>query len=77
MLKLNELQQHIITGIRREDGHVTGVETTRGFIGAPRVGVVVAGHATMLFYMTQEGQEGRNAYLERRAPEFDKDGYKP
>ena len=37
----------------------------------------LAGHATMLFYMTQEGQEGRNAYLERRAPEFDKDGYKP
>ena len=23
------------------------------------------------------GQEGRNAYLDRRAPEFDKDGYKP
>jgi naphthoate synthase len=37
----------------------------------------LAGHATMLFYMTEEGQEGRNAYLERRAPEFDKDGYKP
>jgi naphthoate synthase len=37
----------------------------------------LAGHATMLFYMTQEGQEGRNAYLERRAPDFDKDGYKP
>ncbi|MEM1044193.1 MAG: 1,4-dihydroxy-2-naphthoyl-CoA synthase [Bacteroidota bacterium] len=37
----------------------------------------LAGHATMLFYMTQEGQEGRNAYLDRRAPEFDKDGYKP
>jgi naphthoate synthase len=37
----------------------------------------LAGHATMLFYMTEEGQEGRNAYLERRAPDFDKDGYKP
>ena len=37
----------------------------------------LAGHATMLFYMTEEGQEGRNAYLDRRAPEFDKDGYKP
>ncbi len=37
----------------------------------------LAGHATMLFYMTEEGQEGRNAYLERRAPEFDRDGYKP
>jgi len=37
----------------------------------------LAGHATMLFYMTEEGQEGRNAYLERRAPDFDADGYKP
>lgn len=37
----------------------------------------LAGHATMLFYMTEEGQEGRNAYLERRRPEFDRDGYKP
>ena len=30
----------------------------------------LAGDATMLFYMTEEGQEGRNAYLERRAPDF-------
>lgn len=37
----------------------------------------LAGHATMLFYMTDEGQEGRNAYLERRKPRFDRDGYRP
>jgi naphthoate synthase len=30
----------------------------------------LAGDATMLFYMTEEGQEGRDAYLERRAPDF-------
>lgn len=30
----------------------------------------LAGNATMLFYMTQEGQEGRNAYLEKRKPNF-------
>ena len=30
----------------------------------------LAGNATMLFYMTEEGQEGRNAYLERRKPDF-------
>ncbi|MDA8400919.1 MAG: enoyl-CoA hydratase-related protein, partial [Actinomycetota bacterium] len=30
----------------------------------------LAGDATMLFYMTEEGQEGRNAFLERRQPEF-------
>ena len=37
----------------------------------------LAGHATMLFYMTEEGQEGKKAYLEKRAPQFDKDGYRP
>lgn len=37
----------------------------------------LAGHATMLFYMTEEGQEGKNAYLQQRPPAFDKDGYKP
>ena len=29
-----------------------------------------AGDATMLFYMTEEGQEGRNAYVEKREPDF-------
>jgi naphthoate synthase len=28
--------------------------------------------ATLLFYMTDEGQEGRNAYVERRKPDFGK-----
>jgi len=32
----------------------------------------LAGDATMLFYMTEEGQEGRNAYVQRRAPDFSK-----
>jgi naphthoate synthase len=30
----------------------------------------LAGDATMLFYMTEEGQEGRDAYLEKRSPDF-------
>jgi len=30
----------------------------------------LAGDATMLFYMTEEGQEGRNAFVEHRAPDF-------
>ena len=30
----------------------------------------LAGNATGLFYMTEEGQEGRNAWLEKRAPRF-------
>jgi naphthoate synthase len=30
----------------------------------------LAGNATLLFYMTEEGQEGRNAFLEKRKPDF-------
>ncbi|WP_196158813.1 1,4-dihydroxy-2-naphthoyl-CoA synthase [Reinekea sp. G2M2-21] len=32
----------------------------------------LAGNATMMFYMTEEGQEGRDAYLEKRHPDFKK-----
>ncbi|HEY2923934.1 MAG TPA: 1,4-dihydroxy-2-naphthoyl-CoA synthase [Candidatus Eisenbacteria bacterium] len=32
----------------------------------------LAGNATLLYYMTEEAQEGRNAYLERRKPNFSK-----
>jgi len=30
----------------------------------------LAGNATLLFYLTEEGQEGRNAYVEKRRPDF-------
>jgi len=30
----------------------------------------LAGNATLLFYMSEEGQEGRNAYLQKRKPDF-------
>lgn len=32
----------------------------------------LAGDATLLFYMTEEGQEGRDAYKEKRPPNFEK-----
>jgi len=32
----------------------------------------LAGDATLLFYMTEEAQEGRDAYKEKRRPEFEK-----
>lgn len=32
----------------------------------------LAGNATMLFYMSEEGQEGRNAFVEKRKPDFSK-----
>jgi len=33
---------------------------------------VFAGDATMLYYMTEEGKEGKDAFLERRKPDFQK-----
>jgi naphthoate synthase len=32
----------------------------------------LAGNATLLYYMTEEGQEGRNAFLQKRRPEFER-----
>jgi len=37
----------------------------------------LAGHATQLFYMTEEAQEGRDAYVEKRAPDFSKFPWRP
>jgi len=32
----------------------------------------LAGNATLLYYMTEEAQEGKNAFLEKRKPDFSK-----
>lgn len=45
------IQNCEVTGIRREQGAVTGVETSRGFIQAGKVAVVVAGHSGVVAEM--------------------------
>jgi len=42
------IQNCEVTGIRRKGRRVQGVETTRGYIQADKVAVVVAGHASVL-----------------------------
>jgi len=37
----------------------------------------LAGDATLLFYMSEEAQEGRNAYVEKRKPDFAKFPHRP
>jgi naphthoate synthase len=37
----------------------------------------LAGHATQLFYMTDEAQEGRDAYNEKRPPDFSRFPWRP
>lgn len=46
------IQNCEVTGISRSpNGHVTGVETTRGPIAARKVGVVAAGHSSVIMQM--------------------------
>ena len=46
------IQNCAVTGIRRHlDGSVAGVETSRGFIGAKKIGVVAAGHTSVVMDM--------------------------
>jgi naphthoate synthase len=32
----------------------------------------LAGNATLLYYMSEEGREGKEAFLEKRQPDFSK-----
>jgi naphthoate synthase len=32
----------------------------------------LAGNATLLYYLSEEGREGKNAFLEKRPPNFGK-----
>ena len=45
------IQNCEVTGLKLENGRVTGVETTRGAIGAKKVAIAVAGHSSHLCAM--------------------------
>ncbi len=45
------IQNCEVTGLRREGNRIVGVETTRGFIGAKKVGLAVAGNSSRLAAM--------------------------
>ena len=60
----NEILGHSPIAIRMlKNGFVAD---TDGLAGIQQL----AGDATMLFYMTDEGKEGRNAFIEKRKPDF-------
>ncbi|WP_150287321.1 sarcosine oxidase subunit beta family protein [Rhabdaerophilum calidifontis] len=51
-LGVDIIQNCAVTGIRRDAaGAVTGVETARGFIGARKIGIVAAGHSSVVAAM--------------------------
>jgi sarcosine oxidase subunit beta len=45
------IQECEVKAVRRDRGRVIGVETTKGYIGAKKVGVAVAGHTSVLTEM--------------------------
>ena len=50
-LGVDLLQNCEVTGVRRENGAVTGVDTAKGFIKAKKVAVVAAGHSSVIAAM--------------------------
>lgn len=50
-LGVDIIQNCEVTGIRRENGAVTGLETARGFIKTRKVAVVAAGHSSVIASM--------------------------
>jgi methylglutamate dehydrogenase subunit A len=50
-LGVDIIQNCEVTGIRQENGRAVGVETTRGFIGAVKLGVAVAGASSLVAAM--------------------------
>jgi sarcosine oxidase, subunit beta len=50
-LGVDIIQQCEVTAIRRNGGRVVGVDTTRGSIEATRIGVVAAGHSSVIAAM--------------------------
>ena len=66
-----EILQHSPTSIRCLKAAFNA--ETDGMAGLQEL----AGQATHLFYRTQESQEGRNAFLEKRDPDFSDSGWLP
>jgi naphthoate synthase len=66
-----EVMQHSPTAIRCLKAAFNA--ETDGLAGLQEL----AGNATHLFYRTDEAMEGRDAFLEKRAPDFGKTGWLP
>src|SRR6476661_5364313 len=75
VVPLNQLEDEAISWANVILGHSpTALRFLKAAFNADTDGLAglqeLAGDATRLFYMTEEGQEGRNAFLEKRDPDF-------
>lgn len=75
VVPLAELEQETIKWCREMLQHSpTALRVLKSAFNADTDGLAgiqeLAGNTTALFYMTEEGQEGRNAFLQKRPPDF-------
>jgi naphthoate synthase len=75
VVPLDQLQEEGVRWAREVLQHSpTAIRCLKAAFNAETDGMAglqeLAGQATHLFYRTAEGQEGRNAFLEKRAPDF-------
>ena len=75
VVPLQELEQETLSWCRQILQHSpTALRVLKAAFNADTDGAAgiqeLAGNATALFYMTEEAQEGRDAFVEKRAPDF-------
>jgi naphthoate synthase len=74
---VSQLQDEAVTWAREILAHSpTAIRFLKAAFNADTDGLAgiqqLAGDATRLFYMTEEGREGKDAFLEKRSPDFSK-----
>jgi naphthoate synthase len=82
VVPLDQLQEEGVRWAREVLQHSpTAIRVLKAAFNAETDGLAgiqeLAGQATHLFYRTAEGQEGRNAFLEKRPPDFSSEPWLP
>ena len=77
VVKLNSLEQETLKWCREILNHSPiALRCLKSALNADcdgQVGLLdLAGNATLLYYMSEEAKEGKNAFLEKRKPDFSK-----
>jgi naphthoate synthase len=77
VVPLAQLEVETVQWCREMVGHsALALRMIKGGMNAADDGLAgiqqLAGDATLLYYMSEEAQEGKNAYLEKRRPDFDR-----